>query len=69
MVLPFKQHTNDIDSGLYTLAFIVYLLENDKYPTEVSFDQSQIQTYLLKWFESNQISGSPISSSKKDKRN
>ena len=69
MVLPFKQHTNDIDSGLYTLAFIVYLLENDKYPTEVSFDQSQIRTYLLMRFESNQTSGTPISISKKDKRN
>ena len=50
------------------VACIVYLLENNKYPTEVSFDQNQMQNYLLKSFESNQISGFPISSSKNVKR-
>ena len=68
-VLPLQQQTNGIDCGLYALAFIVYLLENNKYPTEVSFDQNQMRNHLLKSFESNQISGFPISSSKKVKRN
>ena len=68
-VLPFQQQTDGIDCGLYALAFIVHLLENDKYTTEVSFEQSQMQNHLLKSFESNQISGFHISSSKKVKRN
>ena len=68
-VLPLQQQTNGIDCGLYALAFIVYLLENNKYPTEVSFDQNQMRNHLLISFESNQISGFPISSSKKVKRN
>ena len=68
-VLPLQQQTNGIDCVLYALAFIVYLLENNKYPTEVSFDQNQMRNHLLKSFESNQISGFPISSSKKVKRN
>ena len=48
---------------------IVYLLENNKYPTDVSFDQNQMRNHLLKLFESNQISGFPISNSKEVKRN
>ena len=68
-VLPLQQQTNGIDCGLYAIAFIVYLFENDEYPTEVSFDQIQIQNHVLKSFESNQISGYPISGSKKVKRN
>ena len=68
-VLPLQQQTNGIDCGLYALAFIVYLLENNKYPTEVSFDQNQMRNHLLKLFESNQVSGFPFSSSKKVKRN
>ena len=35
-VLQLQQQTNGIDCGLYALAFIVYLLENNKYGTEVS---------------------------------
>ena len=50
-VLPLQQQTNGIDCGLYTLAFIVYLLENNKYPTEASFDQNQMRNHLLKSFE------------------
>ena len=68
-VLPLQQQTNGIDCGLYAIAFIVYLFENDEYPTEVSFDQIQIQNHVSKSFESNQISGYPISGSKKVKRN
>ena len=68
-VLPLQQQTNGIDCGLYALAFIVYLLENNKYPTEVSFDQNQMRNHLLKLFESNQVSGFPFSSSKTVKRN
>ena len=47
MVLRLQQQTNGIDCGLYVLAFIVYLLENDKYPTEVSFNQNQMRNHLL----------------------
>ena len=68
-VLPLEQQKNDIDCGLYALVFIVYLLENNKYPTEVSFDQNKMQNHLLKSSESSQISGFTISSSKKVKRN
>ena len=68
-VLPLLQQTNGIDCGLYAIAFIVYLFENDEYPTEVSFDQNQIQNHVLKSFESNQVSGYPISGSKKIKWN
>ena len=50
---------------MYALVFIVYLLENNKYRTEVSLDQTQMRSHLLKLFESNQRSGFPISSSKK----
>ena len=50
--LPLQEQINDIDCGLYALAFIVYLLENNKYSTEVSFDQNQMQNHLLKPFES-----------------
>ena len=50
-VLPLQQQTNGIDCGLYTLAFIVHLLENNKYPTEASFDQNQMRNHLLKSFE------------------
>ena len=64
-VLPLQKQTNGIECGLYALAFIVYLLENNKYPTEVSFNQNQMRNHLLKSFESNQISGFPISSTKK----
>ena len=67
--LPLQEQINDIDCGLYALAFIVYLLENNKYSTEVSFDQNQMQNHLLQPFESNQLSGFPISISKKVKRN
>ena len=63
-VLPLQQQTNRVDCGLHPLVFIVYLLENNKYPAEVSFDQNQIKSS-----ESDQISGFPISSSKKFKRN
>ena len=49
-VLPLQQQTNGIDCGLYALAFIVYLLENSKYPTETSFDQNQMRNHLLKSF-------------------
>ena len=69
-VLPLQQETNGIiDCGLYAITFIVYLLQNDEYPTEVSFYQNQMQNHVLKSFESNQISGFPISGSKKVKRN
>ena len=68
-VLPLQQQISRIDCGLYALAFIVYLLENNKGPTEVSLDQNQMQNHPLESFESNQISGFPISSSKKLKRN
>ena len=68
-VLPLQQQTNRVDCGLHPLVFIVYLLENNKYPTEVSFDQNQLRNHLLKSSESDQISGFPISSSKKFKTN
>ena len=69
MVLRLQQQTNGIDCDLCALAFIVYLLENDKYPTEVSFDQNQMRNHLSKSFKSNQMSRFLISSSKKVKWN
>ena len=44
-VLPLQQQTNRIDYGLYALALIVCLLENNKYPIEVSFDQNQLRNH------------------------
>ena len=68
-VLPLQQQANSIDCGLHALAVIVYLLENNKYQTEVLFDQNEMRNHLLKSFESNQIGGFHISSSKKVKKN
>ena len=67
-VLLLQQQANGIACGLYTLPFILYLLENN-YTTEVSFEQKQMRNNLLKSFELNQISGFPISSSQKVKKN
>ena len=68
-VMPLLQQTDGIDCGLYAIAFIVYLLENNEYPIKVLFNQNQMRNHLLKLFESNQINGFPISNSKKVKRN
>ena len=52
-VLLLQHQTNGVYCGFCVLAFIVYSLENNKYPTEVSFDQKQMRNHLLKSFESN----------------
>ena len=68
--LPVQQQTNGVDCVVNALAFVQYLMENKKYPTDVSFDQTQMRNHLLKALKENKLSTFPsgVNRVKKNKR-
>ena len=55
-----RQQINDIDCGLYAIAFINYILHNKEYPFGVKFDQSKMRHHLLRSFSFNSIQSFPV---------
>ena len=43
VALPVQQQSNTIDCGVFTLAFIHYILSEKKTPVEVNFDTSKMR--------------------------
>jgi hypothetical protein len=60
-VLPVQQQDGGIDCGLFSIAFIEFILSMNKYPTEdIWFDQQQLRSHALFCLTNNVMTSFPL---------
>ena len=69
-VVPEQQQGKmSLDCGLFTLAFIQYILDSKDIPSAVSFDQAKMRHHVLRALAANKLGLFPRLSESKTKRN